>query len=1218
MKLIDITGGYCFFEVDYTEGNDAVLLSPTVLMEPQNSEEILCLSFWYSMFGADIGSLTVYLESENQAEMFLDPPVFTTSGQHTGRRSWQRALIDISNQTSDFKVVFRGIKTNDGDEGDMAFDDVGIYSGACQRNLDFNCDFEDGTLCGWMHSKEDLYLLTERGDTLSVGTGPDFDKTKGDISGTYLYLEASDSATGESGTIVSPLVETRFVQNRTISFWYNMYGGGMGALRLFVESAESNTSEQAFVVQGQQTDADEWLQAVVEVTNAPPVFSVYIKATRGTSFQSDISIDDIKISPDIDTEAPVVTCPCTLSTETDTGRADAAVTWTSSPSATDYVDTFNSSDIHCTDTEGNVAVSGGMYGLGTTNITCNATDTAMNTGSCSFSLSVRDKEAPVVTCPNTVTTNTDTGTADAAVTWTSAPSATDNVDTFTLSDIGCADTAGNIVVSGGVYRLGTTNIVCNATDAAMNVGSCNFSITIRDGEAPVVSCPDTVNMDTEKGKAHAAVSWTSMPSATDNVDTFTSSDIRCTDTAGNVVLSGGRYELGTTRVTCSASDAAGKNGSCQFSIEVVDSEPPNVTCPDTVTMKTSTGRADAAVTWTPLPTSTDNVDLLTSSDIECVSSEGFAVVSRGLYGVGNTTVTCSATDAARNIGSCQFTIQVVDKEPPQIICPNGVASKRTDVGMPNAVVTWTPMPSATDNVDIFTSSDIQCLNDAGSFVVSGGVYNLGTTTVTCNATDAGMNAISCQFTIEIIDKEPPALTCPITVTMDTDKGRADAAVTWTLIPSATDNVDTFTSSDVRCTNTAGNVVVSGGMYGLGTTRVTCSASDAALNTGSCQFIIEVVDSEPPHVTCPDTVTMTAGTGRADATVAWTSLPKSTDNVDHLTLSDIECVSSEGFAVVSRGLYGVGNTTVTCSVTDSARNIGSCQFTIVVVDREPPQITCPNEVTSKSTDIGMPNAAVVWSSMPSATDNVDIFTLSDILCSDDLGSVVVSSGVYELGLTTVTCTVTDGAMNAESCQFTIDVIDTEVPSISCPDSVISVSAERGQSTASVTWIQYLSANDNVDSLTLSDIRCENNAGATVVSGGMYGLGSTTVICSVTDGAMNTGSCQFTIEVAESNINGAVIAIAASTGAVVFGSIVAIGVMCVHLMRRVPGYGLSNVLNSFSNQNVEWEERPREYRRSAKYDIQFYGQEDDSFPRQYVVPGPAFVGNRDGSFNDAFYY
>ncbi|XP_038061130.1 deleted in malignant brain tumors 1 protein-like [Patiria miniata] len=91
------------------------------------------------------------------------------------------------------------------------------------------------------------------------------------------------------------------------------------------------------------------------------------------------------------------------------------------------------------------------------------------------------------------------------------------------------------------------------------------------------------------------------------------------------------------------------------------------------------------------------------------------------------------------------------------------------------------------------------------------------------------------------------------------------------------------------------------------------------------------------------------------------------------------------------------------------------------DIEDPEVSCPNSVPSQDTDLGMSSAVVTWTPMPSATDNVDNFTINDITCQDEAGNVVESDGTYSLGTTTVTCLVFDSAHNKGSCKFVIHVV-----------------------------------------------------------------------------------------------------------------------------------------------------------------------------------------------------
>ena len=71
--------------------------------------------------------------------------------------------------------------------------------------------------------------------------------------------------------------------------------------------------------------------------------------------------------------------------------------------------------------------------------------------------------------------------------------------------------------------------------------------------------------------------------------------------------------------------------------------------------------------------------------------------------------------------------------------------------MPDVVVNWSPMPSATDSVDgPILSAEIRCEDDAGNVVMSGDRFRAGTTTVTCKANDTSLNEGSAQFTIIVI------------------------------------------------------------------------------------------------------------------------------------------------------------------------------------------------------------------------------------------------------------------------------------------------------------------------------------------------------------------------------------------------------------------------------------------------------------------------------------
>ncbi|MES3031253.1 MAG: HYR domain-containing protein [Patescibacteria group bacterium] len=205
------------------------------------------------------------------------------------------------------------------------------------------------------------------------------------------------------------------------------------------------------------------------------------------------------------------------------------------------------------------------------------------------------------------------------------------------------------------------------------------------------------------------------------------------------------FPLGTTLVTCTATDVAGNTAQTTFNIVVVDTTAPVITPHANVTVG-ATSAAGAVVAYSN-PTASDEVG--GNVAVTC------APISGSVFPVGNTTVNCSATDAAGNTANSSFVVTVtpeivviVDTTAP-VIAPHGeVVAEAT--GPTGAAVTYT-LPSVTDNVNINLV--------ASCSPVSGSVFALGTTLVTCTAIDAaGNSAQSTTFNVVVEDTTAPTIT----------------------------------------------------------------------------------------------------------------------------------------------------------------------------------------------------------------------------------------------------------------------------------------------------------------------------------------------------------------------------------------------------------------------------------------------------------------------------
>ena len=159
------------------------------------------------------------------------------------------------------------------------------------------------------------------------------------------------------------------------------------------------------------------------------------------------------------------------------------------------------------------------------------------------------------------------------------------------------------------------------------------------------------------------------------------------------------------------------------------------------------------------------------------------------------------------------------------------------------------------------------------------------------------------------DDTPPVVTVP-----------ADITVEATSAAGAVVNFTATTEDDVDGAITPSCDSASGATFPLGYTSVTCTATDAAGNSGSASFAVNVVDTTPPDLTVPANITVEGDTtGGANVT-----LPNATatDIVD--SSPAVSCDQATGF-------FPLGETTVICTATDDEGNSSGASYTVTVVD-----------------------------------------------------------------------------------------------------------------------------------------------------------------------------------------------------------------------------------------------------------------------------------------------
>jgi hypothetical protein len=192
--------------------------------------------------------------------------------------------------------------------------------------------------------------------------------------------------------------------------------------------------------------------------------------------------------------------------------------------------------------------------------------------------------------------------------------------------------------------------------------------------------------------------------------------------------------------------------------------------------------------------------------------------SGSTFQLGDTVVTCTATDEAGNTSSATFTVTVKDTMPPVVTVPGPTVAEAA--GPLGAAVAFPA--SALDAVS--GSRPVTCVPASGS------TFPLGINTVTCSASDTAVppNTGTASFTVTVLDTAAPVLKLPAPLTVS---ATSLSGATVAYAATATDIVD-GTVTPV-CTPASGSV------FAIGTAEVNCTATDRAGNGATGSFSVTV-------------------------------------------------------------------------------------------------------------------------------------------------------------------------------------------------------------------------------------------------------------------------------------------------------------------------------------------------------------------------------------------
>ncbi|MBE6774148.1 MAG: hypothetical protein E7544_07980 [Ruminococcaceae bacterium] len=446
--------------------------------------------------------------------------------------------------------------------------------------------------------------------------------------------------------------------------------------------------------------------------------------------------------------------------------------------------------------------------VGTTTLICTAKDGSGKSGSCEITvkdiaselhLNTREINWTVGMNGHFKATVIPESAAGQKLTWTSS-----NKKVATVNSNGKLTAVG----------VGTATIICKTTDGSELKAGCTVTVG-----KPVTSVKlncKTINWPV--GKSASFKATVSPSDAMKKKLSWSSSNpgVATVSSTGKLTAVG----VGTTTITCKATDGSGKYATCTVTVGKLVSDV-KLNCK---TINWPVGKS-ASFKATVSPSNAANKKLSwTSSNpkVATVSSTGKLTA----VGAGTTTITCKATDGSGKYATCKVTVKAVKV--------TGVALNAKTINWPvgkSASFKATVSPSnATNKKLTWTSSNpkVATVSSSGKLTAVGA----GTTTITCKATDGSGKYATCKVTVKAVKVTSVRLNAKVIVW--------EAGKTGSFKPTVEPSNATNQKLKWESLNPQVATVSSTGKLtavSAGTAKIVCKATDGSGAVAYCQVLV---------------------------------------------------------------------------------------------------------------------------------------------------------------------------------------------------------------------------------------------------------------------------------------------------------------------------------------------------------------------------------------------
>ncbi len=561
------------------------------------------------------------------------------------------------------------------------------------------------------------------------------------------------------------------------------------------------------------------------------------------------------------------------------------------------------------------------------------------------------------------------------------------------------------------------------------------------------------------------------------------------------------FNVGITTMTYTVTDAGGTSVSCSFTITVNDNQLPVISCPAGIKATYGEEQCNASVAVV-VPIATDNCGI---PAVTGTRSDGLALSSP--YPAGVTTITWTATDSNGNITSCSQTITVTKGI--LLINYNFIGASGYPIS-PNQSATGITC-EATSTEPFFVNATEGTASGALSFVDNTvafpAIYMDPSNFTNTRYFQFHLSGDSLykyrKFKVYVQARRGNRAAQTINFAYSTDPFSYTVNGSMSLISAGTWYEKVVDWSTVSLINNRSDLFIrlfaSNGTGGIGDGRLFIDNFQVVGYDGPL--------ANPNSATIPENTPVILPVLGNDYFGCNGPIAGTPVSVTTFPIQGNVVLNPDGTITYTPNPNVNGNDSFIYQICDAS---GSCDTSIVNITITPvsyaPMVSCPGDISSGS-DIGVCGAqvndllATIYDQDGNITTLTWIMTGANNDASPLTGINYLQPYDFNFGVSTIAYIVVDTEGLSDTCSFTVNVFDSENPSIVCPNDTIFTIPACASLTDTVSLVLPLIS----DPCGIQDLT--NNAPV------QFPVGTTSVIWIVNDINGNSSACEQIVEVVQ---------------------------------------------------------------------------------------------------------